>query len=131
MAPIEREFSGDPFAPAEARAFVIGALGTELGAPVTFPVRDDIELVVSELVTNAVRAGSATVRVAVEVAGRRAALRIGDDAPGWPKQRAASIHDVSGRGLALVAAICSAWGVRLTGQTGKIVWAEIDLDRTA
>ncbi|GAB2482588.1 ATP-binding protein [Jatrophihabitans fulvus] len=131
MAPTEREFSGDPYAPAEARAFVIASLGTELGAPVTFPVRDDIELVVSELVTNAVRAGSASVRVAVEVTGRRAALRVADDAPGWPQQRAASIHDVSGRGLALVAAISAAWGVRLTGETGKIVWAEIELDGTS
>ena len=87
---------------------------------------DDVELVVSELVTNAVRAGSASVEVSLALENSRVAVRVTDEAAGWPEERNAGIHDTGGRGLTLVSAMSAAWGVRLT-EAGKVVWAEIAL----
>jgi hypothetical protein len=53
-------------------------------------------------------------------------VRVTDEAEGWPEQRAATIHDVGGRGLPLVSALSEKWGVR-TADTGKVVWAELKI----
>ncbi|HEU5267621.1 MAG TPA: ATP-binding protein [Jatrophihabitans sp.] len=122
--PIEREFMADPRAPSAARAFAKTALPTLLDAPVPTALCDDVELVVSELVTNAVRAGSAVVTVSVSLERTRIVLRVRDEAVGWPAQRAAGSDDPGGRGLPLVSALCATWGVRLA-ETGKVVFAEL------
>lgn len=114
-APIERILPGAPTAPRTARGFATTAVSRLLAAPIARTLSEDIELVVSELVTNAVRAGSDTVTVAVEhVPGDngddKIVLRVTDNADGWPEQRNAAVHDVTGRGLALVSAICASWG---------------------
>lgn len=127
--PAEREFPGDTSSPARARGFATSALVELLPALVVPTVSEDIELVVSELVTNAVRAGSATITVSIARDDDRVAVQVRDTAPGWPAQRSASIHDVSGRGLALVSAICASWGVRLV-PGGKTVWAELEVPAT-
>jgi signal transduction histidine kinase len=120
----EREFAGDLRSPAAARAFAKDALGELLRIPVPPLLCDDLELIVSELVTNAVRAGSATVHVAIEAVGATVVVRVTDDAGGWPEPRPAGTDDISGRGLPLVSAVSSSWGVRLA-DTGKVVWAEL------
>lgn len=121
----EQVFAGDPRSPAAARGFVRSAVGELLTRPTPDSLCDDLELVVSELVTNAVRAGSPTVSVAVAVDGERIVLRVGDDAGGWPEPRDADVYDTGGRGLPLVSAISSSWGVRMSGSGGKVVWAEL------
>jgi signal transduction histidine kinase len=85
---------------------------------------DDLELIVSELVTNAVRAGSGRVHVSVETTDAKVIVRVTDDAAGWPEARRAGSDDTTGRGLPLVSAISRSWGVRLAG-AGKVVWAEL------
>lgn len=120
----EQVFAGDPRSPAAARGFVRSAVGALLTRPAPDSVCDDLELVVSELVTNAVRAGSPTVTVAVTIDGDRILLRVSDEAGGWPEPRDADVYDTGGRGLPLVSAISSSWGVRMSG-TGKVVWAEL------
>jgi anti-sigma regulatory factor (Ser/Thr protein kinase) len=122
----EREFPADDRAPAAARSFAKDAIGRLLDRSVPPSVCDDLELIVSELVTNAVRAGSATVHVAVEHLADTLAVHVRDQAAGWPEPRAAGIHDPGGRGLPLVSAISRRWGVRLAGG-GKVVWAELPL----
>jgi anti-sigma regulatory factor (Ser/Thr protein kinase) len=87
---------------------------------------DDLELIVSELVTNAVRAGSPTVVVSVGTQEGRIVVRVSDEAAGWPEQREATIHDIGGRGLPLVSALSETWGVRMA-DTGKVVWAELKI----
>lgn len=124
-APFQREFVADDAAPAAARAFVNAAVDELVPPPHPVMLRDDIELVVSELVTNAVRAQSPTVTVEVGFERDRVVLRVEDLGSGWPEPREAGIHDTNGRGLALVSAICAAWGVRLSGPERKTVWAEL------
>lgn len=121
----EREFAGDPRSPAAARAFAKDNLGAVLGLRIAPPVLcDDVELVVSELVTNAVRAGSPTVRVTLEDADGQLRVSVTDFTGGWPEQREAGVQDTGGRGLPLVSAISASWGVRLVAD-GKTVWADI------
>lgn len=126
MAATEHVFAGDPRSPSGARSFVKSAIGDLLGGPVPQRLCDDLELVASELVTNAVRAGSPRIGVALALEGDRVVIRVSDEAAGWPEPRMADIYDIGGRGLPLVSAISTSWGVRLSG-TGKVVWAELRL----
>nr|WP_173937377.1 ATP-binding SpoIIE family protein phosphatase [Streptomyces chartreusis] len=83
---------------------------------------DSVELLVSELVTNAVRHTSRPVTLRLM---RTDVLRceIGDDAPELPRLRRARPTDENGRGLYLVSRLAMRWGAaRLS--TGKIVWFE-------
>lgn len=128
-AQLEHEFAGDPASPAAARGFAKFAAADLLGPPIPPALCDDLELVVSELVTNAVRAGSPTVVVTIAVEAGRVLVRVTDEAQGWPEQRAAGIHDVGGRGLPLVSALSTAWGVRPAAR-GKVVWAELAIPAT-
>jgi anti-sigma regulatory factor (Ser/Thr protein kinase) len=120
----EHQFAGDPRSPGAARHFAKAALTELLDPPVPPELYDDVELVVSELVTNAVRAGSPTVLVTIENAAGKVIVQVADQAEGWPEQRDAGIHDPGGRGLPLVSAVSQSWGVRMAA-TGKVVWAEL------
>jgi anti-sigma regulatory factor (Ser/Thr protein kinase) len=123
-AQTEREFEADPRAPAAARVFAKAALAELLERPSPTALCDDLELVVSELVTNAVRAGSPVVTVAVSLERTRIVVRVSDHAVGWPEEREAAADDPGGRGLPLVSALSASWGVRLI-ESGKVVWAEL------
>lgn len=120
----EREFMATVAAPGEARLFAAEIL-PELLAGQVGGLLDDVQLVVSELVTNAVRAGSPTIRLDIApTPDGRLAIRVTDVAGGWPRPRAATAEDPGGRGLALVSAVASAWGARRE-ERGKTVWAEL------
>ena len=84
-------------------------------------------LLVSELVTNAVRHARGNDAITLEMEAGRTWLRIEiqDADPRWPQLRTPVGFDASGFGLVLVEALASKWGVRETG-TGKAVWAELD-----
>lgn len=92
---------------------------------------EDGELVLSELVTNAVRVpvpGDRLVGVRIECRGRGELLRleVSDAGAGRPEVRQPGELDKGGRGLLLVAALAHRWGVdeRRAG-IGKTVWAEL------
>jgi anti-sigma regulatory factor (Ser/Thr protein kinase) len=126
MSAIQREFTGEPTAPAEARHFARASLTDLVGDAANGTLGEDVELIVSELVTNSVRAHSPTVLVELTVTGTTLLVSVGDQAAGWPEQRISGIHDTGGRGLPLVSAISSSWGVRML-ESGKTVWAQLDL----
>jgi anti-sigma regulatory factor (Ser/Thr protein kinase) len=125
-APSEHEFASEPTSPAAARSFAKHAVAGLLAGAPPQPLCDDLELVVSELVTNAVRAGSPSIGVSVAVERGRVVVRVSDRAGGWPQERQARLDDVGGRGLPLVSALSAAWGVQLADD-GKVVWAELDV----
>ena len=120
----EREFAGDARSPAAARGFAKSTVTRLLGRPVPPLLGDDIELIVSELVTNAVRAGSSRIVVGVGLDDGRIRLHVTDEAGGWPEPRHAGVYDTHGRGLPLVSALSASWGGRLA-PPGKVVWAEL------
>ena len=124
----EREFACDAHTPGAARNFATDTLRRQLGPSLSPDVRYDVELIVSELVTNAVRAGSRNVLVCIGYQGGKIIVRVTDQASGWPEQREAGVHDAGGRGLPLVSALSEAWGVRMA-DSGKVVWAEVPIPR--
>lgn len=73
------------------------------------PRPDDVVLVVSELVTNSVRADAAGIDVELVVHEDCVQLQVADDAPGWPNVHHAAVEDVSGRGLEIVATLADEW----------------------
>ncbi|MFD6419000.1 SpoIIE family protein phosphatase [Streptomyces sp. NPDC060194] len=81
-------------------------------------------LVVSELVTNAVRYGAAPVVLRLIAEGARLVCEVSDAGQAAPHLRHAKAVDEGGRGLLICASLAVNWGVRYTGE-GKTVWAEI------
>ncbi|MGV4983245.1 SpoIIE family protein phosphatase [Streptomyces sp. NRAIS4] len=80
------------------------------------------ELIVSELVTNAIRYGSPPVGVRL-LHGRCLICEVSDGSGTSPRLRRAATTDEGGRGLFLVAQFAQRWGTRYTPR-GKVIWAE-------
>jgi anti-sigma regulatory factor (Ser/Thr protein kinase) len=118
--------AGDLHAPAAARRFVRSAL--DGGVPGDGPPRpDDVVLVVSELVTNSVRAGAVDIDVELVVLDASVELGVSDDAPGWPNVHHAGLDDVDGRGLEIVGKLADSWHTsRLApGKRVTVTWSRV------
>jgi anti-sigma regulatory factor (Ser/Thr protein kinase) len=89
--------------------------------------RADILLVVSELVSNAVRHGVGPVELQLTVGPELVHIEVSDQGPSRPPPaRWPAATSQNGRGLLIVDAIASAWGVT-THDPGKTVWADVAL----
>ncbi|MGV9907940.1 SpoIIE family protein phosphatase [Streptomyces tendae] len=86
--------------------------------------RDSVLLLVSELVTNAVRFAGGPITVRLIRAGPGLLCEVGDTGNGRPRLGRGGLLDDGGRGLHVVHRLTSRWGVRWT-DTGKVVWAEV------
>ena len=117
--------TGDPSAPVQARRFCAeqleGAFGDTGPASV---LAGDVELVVSELVTNAVKAGPADVELELDIHRDLISLAVTDSAPGVARMRDPGPEVDSGRGLLIVDRLATSWGVEYLDR-GKRIWAEI------
>ncbi|WP_173456698.1 SpoIIE family protein phosphatase [Streptomyces sp. NRRL S-31] len=82
-----------------------------------------MELVLSELITNAIRYGSDPVRVRL-IHDRTLICEVADGSSTSPHLRYAATTDEGGRGLFLVSQLAERWGTRYTPQ-GKVIWAEL------
>ncbi|GGQ99555.1 SpoIIE family protein phosphatase [Streptomyces asoensis] len=83
------------------------------------------ELIVSELVTNAIRYSTPPVRLRL-LLDTRLTCEVSDASSTAPRLRHARIMDEGGRGLFLVAQLAHRWGARYTAD-GKIIWAEQEI----
>lgn len=81
------------------------------------------ELVVSELVTNAIRYGTAPARLRM-IRDRSLITEVSDSSNTSPHLRRARMTDEGGRGLYLVSQLARRWGIRYTRNAGKTVWTE-------
>ncbi|GGQ12417.1 SpoIIE family protein phosphatase [Streptomyces mutabilis] len=84
------------------------------------------ELVVSELVTNAIRYGSPPIRLRLIHDTATLICEVSDTSHTAPHLRRAKTWDEGGRGLLLVAQLTQRWGSRHTTE-GKTIWAELGL----
>ncbi|MER6618078.1 SpoIIE family protein phosphatase [Streptomyces xantholiticus] len=83
------------------------------------------ELVLSELITNAIRYGNEPIRVRL-LYERTLICEVSDGSSTSPHLRRAATTDEGGRGLFLVAQLAARWGTRYT-PTGKVIWTEQSL----
>ena len=91
---------------------------------------DDVVLVASELVSNAVVHAANGVEedldVAWEVQPDCVLIKVVDASPDLPRRRSTNDTDTRGRGLSIVASLALDWGVRRTA-SGKQVWARVPI----
>ncbi|WP_078987636.1 SpoIIE family protein phosphatase [Streptomyces sp. XY332] len=80
------------------------------------------ELILSELMTNAIRYGTEPIRVRL-LYDRCLVCEVSDGSSTSPHLRRAADTDEGGRGLFLVAQFAERWGTRYTAR-GKIIWSE-------
>ena len=84
------------------------------------------ELVVSELVTNAIKHAAPPIRLRLIRGETSLICEVSDGSSTAPHLRRARTFDEGGRGLLLVAQLSQQWGTRQT-PTGKTIWAEQQL----
>ncbi|WP_369220936.1 SpoIIE family protein phosphatase [Streptomyces sp. R39] len=108
----------DPAAVSEVRAKVTRQLADWDLDGLSFTT----ELILSELVTNAIRHGRAPIRVQL-LRDRTLICEVSDASTTSPHLRYAASTDEGGRGLFLVAQLADRWGTRYT-PAGKVIWAE-------
>ena len=113
----------EPQAVAAARRFVNKTL-TQWGHPGHV---DPACLLVSEILTNAVRHARAPIGLRLHHTAREITAEITDDSTHLPHRRLPGPDDESGRGLMLVDALASEWGTR-PAETGKTVWFTLAVD---
>jgi anti-sigma regulatory factor (Ser/Thr protein kinase) len=117
---LRTEVVHSPHAAAQARRFLAeAARAQQLG-----PLADDLAVVVSELVTNAVRHGAPPVILEIDTTDESVTVVVADGAPGRPGPQQALEDAEGGRGLTLVEALSGDTGVR-PQPPGKAVWAEL------
>ncbi|MFE9441965.1 SpoIIE family protein phosphatase [Streptomyces sp. NPDC006602] len=114
----EWQVPGDPAAVGEVRAAVSRQLAQWGLDELTFTT----ELILSELVTNAIRYGGDPIHVRV-LRDRTLICEVFDSSSTSPHLRYAAMTDEGGRGLFLVAQLSERWGTRYTPE-GKVIWAE-------
>ncbi|MFE1862245.1 SpoIIE family protein phosphatase [Streptomyces anandii] len=111
----------DPAAVAGARAEVT----RQLAAWGLDEIACTAELLVSELVTNAIRYGGPPVQLRL-IRDAVVICEVSDSSSAAPHLRRARTFDEGGRGLLLVAQLARRWGTRHRA-AGKTIWAEIAL----
>ena len=127
--------AGMPSAVGRARAYARWVLGTwQLSSMV-----DTVELLVSELVTNAVKATGVVdepvdegrlagtlspVYLSLSALADTLLVEVWDVSSTPPLRRVASETDETGRGLLLVQALSKEWGCEVLQTGGKIVWCK-------
>ncbi|AIA07782.1 SpoIIE family protein phosphatase [Streptomyces noursei] len=112
------EVPADPSAVAQVRAAAVRKL-IEWGlAEEAFTT----ELILSELVTNAIRYAAGPIRVRL-IHDRSLICEVADHSSTSPHLRHAASTDEGGRGLFLIAQLAERWGTRYTGD-GKVIWTE-------
>jgi anti-sigma regulatory factor (Ser/Thr protein kinase) len=118
---VDRLLPRRPVAVRHARALASDVLGATEPEP-----HDELALVITELVANAVRHGRGR-RMRLRLVTRDGAVRVEVENRCWhttPRRRLLNERNHSGRGLALVAAYSRSWGIDAArGRTR--VWAEV------
>ncbi|MEU9887844.1 ATP-binding protein [Sphaerisporangium sp. NPDC051011] len=93
------------------------------GWAVPAELADDLVLVVSELVGNAVVYGRPPVRLSLWSTEEDLCVRVTDHGPEDPRRLELSLEAIHGRGLTIVETLADRWGVVHTSDDGKTVWA--------
>jgi len=122
----ETHFAAQATGASLARAFVARhLLANDLADLV-----DDLQLVVSELTTNAMLHAQTPFTVSLRAFDATLRLEVVDGSNDDPTQVAATHLDTRGRGVTIVEALSRDWGALSRATGGKSVWAEFDIPLT-
>jgi hypothetical protein len=116
-----RLYPPDPAILAPARSFAVDRLHT-LGLS---GLRDDVELLLTEVITNAIIHAGTEFEVRVEASGAGIRVEVIDGNPTLPAAGTLTAAALSGRGLTLVQSISTRWGAHRNTGGGKTVWFEL------
>jgi DNA-binding NarL/FixJ family response regulator len=117
---LDKELPAEALSAGRARE----AVTTALISDVNDTALDTLVLLTSELVTNVVAHARTTCHLGVELFPDVVRVSVSDESGTPPQPRAATPNEESGRGLSLVEALSSNWGV-ITRTAGKTVWFEV------
>jgi anti-sigma regulatory factor (Ser/Thr protein kinase) len=118
------EIRSDARAAGRARRFAVEKLGEWGCAEIEYSA----ELICSELATNAVVHAKSVYTVTVDLFATLVRVSVVDRSSAEPRRRRYTPMSATGRGLAMVADLATAWGVDLV-EGGKRVWFELPLNQ--
>jgi anti-sigma regulatory factor (Ser/Thr protein kinase) len=122
--PVPVDLPARATSPAAARRLLHDALESEL-AP---QVLDDLDIMVTELVTNAVLNARTPCEVVVTVMGPdRLRVAVHDFDPSPPMPNPVDPMSSGGRGLHIIEALAADWGTDAHPTDGKVVWFEVEI----
>ena len=128
---IEREPSRDGDTVSEGDGLWVGRLrriGAAMVARWAYPgLVESAELLISELVTNALRYGADdAIAFKLVLAADAFVIEVDDGSPGRPQVREAGPDEESGRGMLLVSVVADEWGV---SPDGARTWCVLKIPR--
>jgi anti-sigma regulatory factor (Ser/Thr protein kinase) len=88
-------------------------------------VVETVELLTSEVITNALVHARSAPELAVRVRSEVVRVEVVDVSPVVPIRRSIETDALSGRGIAIVESLASQWGVTDLSAQGKTVWFEV------
>jgi anti-sigma regulatory factor (Ser/Thr protein kinase) len=104
------------------------AVRRELAAWGAADLIEDCCLIVTELVTNAVRHGGGAIHLRLGMTGRWVYGEVSDEGERLPRVRSGDLDATGGRGLLIVDRVADEWGVARMPHGGKIVWFLLGAD---
>lgn len=125
LATASYQIPAEPAAVSEGRRFLSGVLG-EWGCGALV---GDAQLLVSEVLTNAIQHARGPLRLRLRRTARELTVEVADRSHRLPQPRLADTADESGRGLILVESLASSWGAHPTDD-GKTIWFTLPLPLT-
>jgi anti-sigma regulatory factor (Ser/Thr protein kinase) len=124
----ERRYECSVTSARDARSFCTEQLHDHFGSTGDVnEVVDSAQLIVSEMITNAVNAECSTTDLRLSCEGDSLRISVHDDGDGLPQVMRASDRDEHGRGLAIIDALAATWGIVRHKGNGKQVWAELTI----
>jgi anti-sigma regulatory factor (Ser/Thr protein kinase) len=118
--------------PARCRVRRMAAKGLGLDPGAAHETVDDVELLTSEVVTNAIKHTASgkggRVRLSVFRTDRTIRVEVADEGGAETTPRAVDdLYAESGRGLSLVKALAKEWGMERDDEGGTLTWFEVEL----
>jgi signal transduction histidine kinase len=110
----------DSASPRESRRLARGALEGWCDPDVVA----NVELLISELVTNVVKHAATDVDVRIAIGATTVRIEVGDRNPTIPVMRETAADEAGGKGMHIVHELALRWGVQ-SRRTGKCVWFEV------
>jgi anti-sigma regulatory factor (Ser/Thr protein kinase) len=119
-----RSLPASPHAPRDARAFLAAVACPQ---HVSHDSVQTAALLVSELVTNALRHAGPPLSLTVGCARSWLVVEVNDGSLELPAQQSPDELAEGGRGLPLISALATAWG-SVVSSSGKVTWLRLHLD---